>query len=424
VGELTEANFFRDRAVQDDPYPYFDAVRALSPVWQEPHFGVFLVTGHDEALEVYNDATRFSSCNVVSGPFQPFPEPFEGDDVTDVIERHRQSLPFSDQLPSFDPPVHTAHRALMMRILTPRRLRENEEFMARYAERLLGELIATGRCEVVQDYAKPFALLVVAELEGVPEEDHPTFAEGFRTVSKELAHKPLEFLYEQFSTYIEDRRRRPRGDIMTQMATATFPDGTVPEVRDVALLAANLFTGGQETTVRLLSFALRLLAERPDLQERLRADRSLVPGFIEEMLRYESPLRAQFRMARVRTTVAGVEVPAGSTLLLLPGAANRDPRKFPDPHTFDVERDNAIYHLAFGHGIHHCAGAHLARAEGRVTIGRLLDLTSRVSISEEAHGPPDARRWDYLPTYFLRGLQRLDLELTPAGPRPSAAATA
>ena len=414
MSELLEANLFRDRAVQDDPYPYFDAVRAESPVWREPHFGVFLVTGHDEALAVYNDSARFSSCNVVSGPFMPFPEPFEGDDVTDVIERHRELLPFSDQLPSFDPPRHAEHRALMMRLLTPARLRENEEFMAAYSERLLGQLIAQGRCEVVGDYAKPFALLVVAELEGVPEEDHARFAEGFSKVSEGMQHKPLEFLYEQFSTYIEDRRRQPRDDIMTKMATATFPDGSVPEVKDVALLAANLFTGGQETTVRLLSFALRVLAERPDLQARLRADRELIPGFIEEMLRYESPLRAQFRMAKVRCEVAGVDIPAGSTMLLLPGAANRYPRKFADPATFDPERENAIYHLAFGHGIHHCAGAHLARAEGRVTIDRLLDLTAGFTIDEAAHGPAAARRWDYLPTYFLRGLERLELVLAPA----------
>ncbi|MDQ2650854.1 MAG: cytochrome P450, partial [Actinomycetota bacterium] len=210
------------------------------------------------------------------------------------------------------------------------------------------------------------------------------------------------------------RRREPRDDILTKMATATFPDGTMPEVKDVALLAANLFTGGQETTVRLLSFALRILAERPDLQERLRVDRELIPNFIEETLRYESPLRSQYRMAKVRAEVAGVDIPAGSTMLLLPGAANRDPRKFPEPAEFDPERENAIYHLAFGHGIHHCAGAHLARAEGRVTINRLLDLTKNISVAEDAHGPADARRWEYLPTYFLRGLQKLELDLTPA----------
>ena len=412
--DLKDANFFRDPVVQADPYAYFDAVRAQSPVWREPHYGVFMVTGHDEALAVYNGSATFSSCNVVSGPFMRFPEPFEGDDVTGVIERHRDMLPFSDQLPSFDPPKHTAHRGLMMRLLTPGRLRENEEFMERLADRLLDDLVADGRCEVVRDYATPYTLRVVADLEGVPEADHGLFAERLAKLPEEMEHKPLEFLYEQFTAYIEERRREPRDDIMTAMATATFADGTTPEVKDVALLAANLFSGGQETTVRLLSFALRVLGERPEIQARLRDDRDRIPNFIEETLRYESPLRAQFRMAKVTTEVAGVPIPAGSTMMLLPGAANRDPSLFENPHEFDVDRENAKYHVAFGHGIHHCAGAHLARAEGRVTINRLLDRTANVTISEAAHGPAQARRYEYLPTYFLRGLAALELELTPA----------
>lgn len=119
-------------------------------------------------------------------------------------------------------------------------------------------------------------------------------------------------------------------------------------------------------------------------------------------------------MAKVRTTVAGVDIPAGSTMMLLPGAANRDPRMFPDPHVFDVERENARYHVAFGHGIHHCAGAHLARAEGRVTVNRLLDRTEHIGVDEDVHGPPGARRYEYLPTFFLRGLDALHLELAPA----------
>jgi cytochrome P450 len=414
VTDLRTANFFRDRSVQDDPYSYFDALREQAPVWQEPHFGIYMVTGHEEAVAVYNDAAKFSSCNVVSGPFTKFPEPFEGDDVTELIGRHRDLLPFSDQLPSFDPPRHTAHRALMMRLLTPGRLRANEEFMQRLADRLLDELVDKGRCEFITAYAAPYTLRVVADLEGVPASDHGIFAERLTRLPEDQAHKPLEFLYEQFTAYIEDRRRSPRNDIMTAMATATFPDGSTPEVHDVALLAANLFTGGQETTVRLLSFALRILAERPDIQERLRGDRERIPNFIEETLRFESPLRAQFRMAKVTTEVAGVAIPAGSTMMLLPGAANRDPRRFHDPATFDVDREDAIYHVAFGHGVHHCAGAHLARAEGRVTINRLLDRTSSITISEEVHGPPDARRYRYLPTYFLRGLASLEVQFTPA----------
>ncbi len=407
-------NFFRDRSVQDDPYPYYDALRAMSPVWQEPHYGVFMVTGYEEAMAVYNDAVRFSSCNAVSGPFKKFSVPLQGDDVSAVIDRCRDELPFSDQLPSFDPPRHNDHRRLLMRLLTPARLRENEEFMGRLADRLMDESLPGGTFEFISSYAEPFTMLVIADLEGVPESDHSMFRERLSTMAGELEHKPLEFLYEQFTSYIEDRRRSPRSDIMTDMATATFPDGSVPEVKDVALLAANLFAGGQETTVRLLSFALRTIAERPDIQKALRQDRSKIPNFVEEMLRFESPLRAQFRMARTKVTVAGVDIPAGATVMLLPGAANRDPRTFADPGELDVERPNAKYHIAFGHGIHHCAGAHLARAEGRVTLNRILDRTADVAISEEAHGPAGDRRYRYLPTYFLRGLESLTLDVTPA----------
>ncbi len=230
VTDLANANFFRDPTVQADPYPYFDALRDRAPVWQEPHFGVFMVTGHDEALTVYNDSATFSSCNVVSGPFVRFPEPFEGDDVTDIIERHRDELPFSDQLPSFDPPRHTAHRALMMRLLTPGRLRANEEFMERLSDELLEKLVEQGGSEFISAFAAPFTLLVIADLEGVPEADHGLFAARLTKLPEDMEHKPLEFLYEQFTTYIEDRRREPRDDIMTAMATATFPDGTTPEV--------------------------------------------------------------------------------------------------------------------------------------------------------------------------------------------------
>ena len=413
VTDPQTTNFFRDRSVQDDPYPYYDALRSAAPVWQEPHFGVFMVTGYEEALAVYNDAVNFSSCNAVSGPFQPFSVSLEGDDVSAIINEHRHELPFSDQLPSFDPPKHHDHRRLLMRLLTPQRLRENEAFMWRVADRRMDGFLARGTCEFIGEYAEPFTLVVIADLEGVPEADHQKFTDKLGHVSDQLVHKPLEFLYEQFTTYIEERRASPRDDIMTAMALATFPDGTVPEVSDVALLAANLFAGGQETTVRLLSFALRTLAERPDIQEALRRDRAKVANFIEETLRFESPLRAQFRMARRRVTVGGVAIPAGGTVMLLPGAANRDPRTFPEPGVFDLERPNARLHIAFGHGIHHCAGAHLARAEGRVTINRLLDRTTGITISEDAHGPAGARRYEYLPTYFLRGLSSLHLELTP-----------
>jgi cytochrome P450 len=190
-------------------------------------------------------------------------------------------------------------------------------------------------------------------------------------------------------------------------------------VKDAALIAANLFAGGQETTVRLLSFALRMLGERPDLQKVVRDDPDRIPNFLEEMLRIESPLRTQFRMARVRTSLAGIEVPAGGTIMLVPGACNRDPRVFERPDQFDIDRPNARHHIAFGHGIHTCAGAPLARAEGRVTLNRFLERTTDIRLSMEHHGPVGARRYDYLPTFFLRGLQSLNLEFSPSVPPAS-----
>ena len=424
MSEFDGVNFFTDRAVQDDPYPYFDWVREQGPVWQEPRFGVFMVTGHPEAMAVYGDPATFpddgapsgtfSSCNAVSGPFVKFSAPVEGDDISEIIQKCRRELPFSDQLPSFDPPNHTAHRHLLMRLITPKRLGENEDFMWRYADRLIDEFLPDGSCEFVRAYAEPFTLTVVADLEGVPEADHSLFRDRLSTVHQEIAHKPLEFLYERFSDYIEDRRREPRTDILTGLATATFPDGSTPEVADAALIAANLFAGGQETTVRLLTFALRMLGERPDLQALVREERARIPNFIEETLRLESPLRTQFRMTRGGTVLGGVAIPAGGTVMLAPGACNRDPRVFERPHEFDIERVNARQHIGFGHGIHTCAGAPLARAEGRVTLNRLFDRTSDIAIAEAHHGPAGERRYDYLPTFFLRGLEQLHLDFTPA----------
>ena len=394
-------------------------------MWQEPRYGVFMITGHEEAMQIYGDPATFpehdaaggtfSSCNAVSGPFVKFSEPVEGDDISGVIERCRHELPFSDQLPAFDPPKHTAHRHLLMRLITPKALKDNEEFMWDYADHLTDGAIDGGGWEFVAGYAEPFTLTVIADLEGVPESDHDLFRERLSTVHERVEHKPLEFLYERFSDYIEDRRRQPRDDVLTGLATAAFPDGSTPEVHDAALIAANLFAGGQETTVRLLTFAARMLAERPDLQEQCRADHDKIPNFIEETLRIESPLRAQFRMARVATTLGGVDIPAGGTVMLLPGASNRDPAMFANPHEFDIDRANARQHIAFGHGIHTCAGAPLARAEGRVSLSRILERTSHIAISEQHHGPADDRHYEYLPTYFLRGLQRLHLDVAKAG---------
>jgi cytochrome P450 len=428
MSDFEKIDIYRDQSLIKDPYPYFDHLRQQSPVQPEPQHGTFLMTGYEEALAVYHDVETWSSANSVTGPFPGFDPPLEGDDVTEQIEQQRDKLPFSDQLPTFDPPKHTQHRGLLMRLLTPKRLRENEEFMGRLADRQIDEFIDRGKVEFMREYASPFALLVVADLLGVPESDQPRFREqlqgpealtnaglGSPEEGETLAHKPLEFLYDAFTNYIEERRREPRNDVLTLMAQATYPDGSTPDVPDVVRIAANLFAAGQETTAKLMGAMFLILAERPDLQKLLREERPRIPNFVEETLRMESPVKGDFRVARRKTTVGGVDIHAGTTVFVLNGAANRDPRMFENPSEFDVDRANARQHLTFARGPHVCPGAPLARAEARISVERWLDRFTDIRIDEDKHGPPNARDYRYAPTYILRGLNRLFLEFTPAG---------
>jgi cytochrome P450 len=432
MSNTDDVDFFSGSDLLADPFPYFDALRAHCPIRREPHHNVMMVTGYDEALMVYNDSESFSSCISVTGPFPGFPVPLQGksrEEIDALIAEHRHKLPMNDQLPTFDPPAHTAHRSLLMRLITPKRLKENEEFIYRLADRTLDGFIKRRTCEYNGDFAAPLAMLVVADLLGVPEEDR----EAFRTVllgghehggkgkkvvgstgDESLALNPLEFLYQRFTHYIEDRRSNPRDDVLTGLAKAKFPDGSTPEVIDVVRVAANLFAAGQETTVRLLSSGVMLLAEDPKLQERLRVHPELIPNFVEETLRVESPIKGDFRLARCPVRIGGVEIPAGTTVMVLNAAANRDRRHFPDPSKFDVQRDNARQHLAFGRGIHSCPGAPLARAEARIGFQRLLERTHNIRISEEHHGPPGARRYQYVPTFILRGLTHLYIDFDAA----------
>jgi cytochrome P450 len=427
--EFEKYDFFRSDRFVNDPYSYFDYLRQQSQVLREAHQGIVMVTGYDEALEIYNDPERFSSCMSTTGPFGGCPIPLEGrgnEDISALIEAYRDKTPFSDQLPTMDPPEHTKHRALLMALITPKRLKENEEFMWELSDKQIDSFIARGECELMGDYAQPFAVLVISDLLGVPPEDRIQFRKhlirqeqeqggtGVGDVKKgEVHHSPLAWLYDTFSAYIEDRRRNPKGDILSGLAAATFPDRSVPEPLDVARIAANLFAAGQETTVRLLSYAFQVIGERPDLQQRLRADRSLIPNFVEECLRIEGPVKGDFRLAKKPTKVGGVDIPAGTFLYVANSAANRDSRKFENPGEFQMDRENARLHVAFGRGRHTCPGAPLARAEAVVSVNRMFDRTKDIRISEKVHGPPGARRYGYLPTFILRGLTHLVLEFDP-----------
>ncbi len=421
--DFDDVDFFSDESLNEDPYPYFEHLRSQCPVAPIARHGVLAVTGHDEASDIYRDPETFSSCNSVVGPFAPFPVPLEGDDIGGIIEQYRDQLPMNEHMVTMDPPQHTRERALLMRLITPKRLKENEEFMWRLADRQLDEFIADGRCEFIGTYTQPFAMLVVADLLGVPEEDHGRFRRFFGLTgssgelgsegSEHVTLNALAGLDEYFAAYVEDRRRDPRHDVLTDLALAKYPDGTTPEVTAVVRTATFLFAAGQETTARLLATGLKYLAEDSALQDDLRANKDRIPDFVEEVLRIESPVKADFRLARRATSVGGVDIPAGTPVMLLNGAANRDPRNFECPSEFRLDRPNVREHVAFGRGVHSCPGGPLARAEARISLERILDRMRDIRLSETHHGPPGARHFEYEPTWVLRGLHELHLEFTP-----------
>jgi cytochrome P450 len=189
---------------------------------------------------------------------------------------------------------------------------------------------------------------------------------------------------------------------MSRLANARFPDGELPEVADVVRLATILFAAGQETTARLLAAGMRILAEQPALADELRADPADIPNFVEECLRLEGPIKSTFRLALHDTRIADVDVPAGTVVMGLIGAANRDPRVFEDPDRFDARRANARRNIAFGHGEHFCPGASLARAEARASFERLLARLDDFRLVD-----PGALR--YAETFIIRGLEGLPL---------------
>jgi cytochrome P450 len=423
--DLADVDYFTDADTAQDPYAYWDYLRGRGPVFREPHHGVVAVTGYQEVHAAFKDVDSFSAVNAIGGPFPPLPFTPEGDDISEQIAAHRHEFPIFEHMVVMDPPEHEKARSLLGRLLTPRRLQENKDYIWQLADRQIDEFIANGHCEFLNEYAKPFATLAIADLLGVPDEDRAQIrrnlgagsAPGTRVGALDhepVGSNPLQYLDDLFGAYIAERRERPREDVLTGLATATYPDGSTPPLLEVVRPATFLFAAGQETVTKLLSSAVQVLGDQPELQQRLRADRSLVGTFIEESLRMQSPTKVDFRLARKTTTLGGVPIQAGTVLMLCLGAANRDPRKFHNPNEFQIDRKNVREHIAFGRGIHTCAGAPLARVEGHVTINRLLDRTREITISEAEHGTPSNRHYGYTPTFLLRGLDEMHIKFTAA----------
>jgi cytochrome P450 len=413
-------DYYTDPSLVDDPHPFFDQIRSRGPVVYLQDRNVAAITGYEEAVAVYNDTEHFSSIVAVTGPLPALPFEPEGDDITAQIEEYRDRIPFGREVAALPAPEHTRLRSLLNPLFTPARLRAMDPGFRRVADQLIDEFNCDGRVEFVGFYANPLATLIITELLGIPQSDRPIFRNyfdggtvaGVGASTEEIAHNPLIEIGTRIAGYIVERRQVPGSDILSGFATAVYPDGSVPTVEEAARVASFLFGAGQDTTTKLLGTSLRIISERPHLQQMLRDHPEHIPDFIEEVLRYDGSIKASHRLCQRSTTIGGVDIPAGTVVLISNLAANRDARRFDDPDKFEINRPRRKEHLAFGRGTHTCAGAALARTEVRITLEHLLRRFATITVDEDMHGPLGNRRYRYEQSYVLRGLEELHLILT------------
>lgn len=419
-----EPDFFTDHAVLLDPYEALDSVRADARVRQMDSHDFVMVTGFAEATKVLLDGEHFSSIISAAGPTAPLPFEPQSDDITDQIAAHRHQFVGHETFLSLDGADHSAWRALVNRLFTPTRLKSNEAYMHSLADRMVREVVAKGGCELMHELATPYVTYVIADLLGVPEEARQEITEILAAaplpgaVDDADAGASLQPIAEKvapmFAGWIIDRRANPREDVMTELATATLPNGTTPSVEELVMLAIFLFAAGQDTSAKLVGNSALLLAENTELQNQLRADRSLIAPFLEEMLRMQGSSKVTHRLTSKSTRIGDMEVPAGKKVVISLSGADRDPTRWEDPNTFKIGRPRIKEHLAFGRGAHTCIGNPLARAEVRVLFERFFAHTSGMTVSDAEHGPAGDRRFDYEPSYIVRGLTSLHVKLTPA----------
>jgi cytochrome P450 len=398
-----------DPAFFADPHAFFARLREHAPVWRVPGTRVHLVSTWalvEEALERVADFSNQLSGLLIRGPAGA-PVEFEMQGTGTAI----------DVIATADDPGHALHRRAVQPLLAAGRVAALEPGIRTQGVRLMAPLLAAGSGEWTQAVAHPLPTLVIARVIGLPDSDLDRLQRwalhggemlagtGDLERMAELgieAAEHAEYLSEHLTRALADPARDAQRDLLGALAEAVRADAFPAEVA-VGILVTLVGAGG-ETTTTLTGSAVRILAERGDLQARLRAQPGLIPVFVEEALRVESPFNGHYRVVRRPCELGGVKLDAGERLLLLWSAANRDPAAFDNPDAIDLERRNPRAHLAFGRGIHFCVGAPLARLEARVVLEELLARTRRFALA--ARGRPPA----HVPSIFMHRLAHLDLD--------------
>jgi cytochrome P450 len=378
--DLEDFGSFDDAVSGDvrDPYTELAARRREGAVQRldlsgMPHDAakpVFMVYGYDEIAQVLRDNATYSSSIIIN---------FFGDALGRYV------------MLGMDEPEHRRYRALVSPAFSQKALASRQhDLVARVAGDLIDRFAGRGRAELVREFTFPYPTQIIAGLLGLPREDFPQFQRWSIsllsiTVNRERAVAASAALRDYFAPILAARREEPRDDLISTLARAEI-DGERLSDEEIFSFLRLLLPAGVETTYRSTGNLLFGLLSNPDQLEAVRSDRSLIPQAIEEAVRWEAPLLVITRVATRDSELAGMAIPAGSTVMPLLGAANRDEKRYPDPDRFDIFRA-AKPHISWGHGVHLCLGMHLARMEMRVALDLLLDRLPGLRLDPEAKDP-------------------------------------
>jgi cytochrome P450 len=400
--DLATANLL-DPGLLNDPYPFYAQLRREAPVWQVPGRRVFLVATWDLVVEAAARTEDFSSN--LTGIL------VRGADGRPEILEFPLDIVASAAIATADPPAHTLHRKLAQPSLSPIAVARMEPAVVEAVDRLLRPLLAARGGEVMSAIASPLPALVISWILGLPADDADRIMEwgvqggdllhGTRTVQEIVEILPKT---EALSAYLDERLLKAReggDDAGTSGQLARMVADGVTDMLTARNILLVLIGAAVETTMSMIGNTLRLLVETPGLETRIRSDPALIPALIEESARLESPFKGHYRLVARSCRLGDVALEPGDRLQLLWASANRDEAAIADPDSLDLLRPNPRRHLAYGHGLHFCLGAALARQEARVVLERLLAKTTRIALG--------AGGAELIPSLFVRRLDRLDL---------------
>ena len=416
--DLSTFNPFDPETLQC-PFPHYEAMRKEDPVHFIPGIGVYMVAKHDLVMQILRDPDTYSS------KFGGTGMPMDPSTRERFAEVQAEGYPRVPTMLTADQPEHTRYRRLVSRAFHPKVIAELEPVVRAITVRLIDSWIKKGKIELVADFAVPLPVEVIAHALNVPDDRLADFKRwsddsiaGIGTnISLEerlQAERGVNEFQRYFAEQIELRRSDPRDDILTNLLNARIDDedSDVTDKRPLDMpemlsIVQQLLVAGNETTTKMLTEMVRLLAEHPDEWAKVKSDPGRIEKVVEETLRLSTPTQGMWRVVARDTELAGVPLKKGSRLIIAFCSANRDEEVFANPDSFDPSRDNVRDNLAFGKGIHFCLGANLSRLEGKVALEELSKRLDTLSLSA-------SNTFDYYPSFMLRGLTRLDVEFTAA----------